>query len=63
MTGKPAAIISGTDSGSGFYYGPGGDWRQQYLFPIVQALLQLLILEVLCWLCLGLAKMSKKGKK
>lgn len=62
MTTKPASIISG-DNVQGYAYGPGGDWQQQYLFPIVQALLQLLVLEVLCWIVIGLAAMFKGDKK
>ena len=60
MTAKPASILSGESNQA---YGPGGSWQLQYLNPIVWALLQLVVLEVLCWLCLGLAKLSMKGKK
>lgn len=60
MTAKPASILSGQNNQA---YGPGGSWQLQYLNPIVWALLELIVLEVLCWVCLGLAKMSMKGKK
>ena len=52
LTGKPASIISGLNNkeGFGFTYGPGGDWKAQYLFPVVWALLQILVLEILAWI-------------
>lgn len=63
MTGKLASIISGLNDRQGaFNYGPGGGWQQQYLFPITWALLQLLVLEILCWVVIGLASMFKKKK-
>jgi hypothetical protein len=63
LTGKPASIISGLSGNQGFgYYGPGGDWKSQYLFPVVWAVLQLLVLEVLGWIFV-LANRPVKRKK
>jgi hypothetical protein len=46
-----ASKISGLHNGQYFGYGgPGSGWKGEYLFPIVWAILQLLILEILGWI-------------
>lgn len=50
LTGKPASIISGLKGNQGFYYGPGGDWKSQYLFPVVWVIVQVVALEILAWI-------------
>lgn len=52
LLAKPASIISGLSKDSyGYGFGgPGGEWKTQYLFPIVWALLQIVALEVLGWI-------------
>jgi uncharacterized membrane protein len=50
LTSKLASIISGLHTNNqGYYFGPGGGWKDQYLFPIVWAILQIIVLEVLAW--------------
>jgi hypothetical protein len=64
MTGKPASIISGISGDQGYFYGgPGGDWQNQYLFPVVWALLQLLILEILGWILVLANRPVKRTRK
>ncbi len=61
MSGKPASIISGLGNNPGYYfYGPGGEWKSQYLFPIVWVLVQILILEILAWVCIFAGILAKK---
>ncbi|HZP55277.1 MAG TPA: hypothetical protein VFB03_00705 [Candidatus Saccharimonadales bacterium] len=63
MTGKPASIISGLSGPQyGFNYGPGSGWQGEYLFPIVWALLEIVVLEVLVWIFIFLAMPFKKRK-
>jgi hypothetical protein len=64
LTGKPASIISGLDSNSGgFYYGPGGGWQTQYLYPVVWVLVQLLALEIIGWIYLLVTVPAKRIKR
>ena len=64
LTGKPAAIISGLGNNPGYYYyGPGGKWQSQYLFPVVWPLVQIAALEVLAWIYLLANLVVKKVKK
>lgn len=64
MTGKPASIISGLQETNGFYYfGPGGDWQTQYLFPVVWPLIQIIVLEILCWVYVLASRPVKKIKR
>jgi hypothetical protein len=61
LTGKPASIISGLHGNGGMYYGPGGGWQTQYLYPIVWVIVQILVLEILGWVyVLGKASMKRK---
>ena len=48
VTPELASRLSGADGFSGFDTG-GPGWQTQYLHPVVWAALQLLLLEVLCW--------------
>lgn len=38
----------------------GGDWHSQYLYPLVLAILELLVLEVLGWIYVWTAGSMKK---
>ena len=53
---EPAAKLTGSDT-----FGPGGPgWQAQYLQPIVQALLQLIALELLARITIAINAMTKK---
>jgi hypothetical protein len=62
MTGQLASVISDAHNG-GFGFGPGGGWKNQYLFPIVWAVLQLVILEILGWVYVLGNRPIKKTRK
>jgi len=48
LTAEVAQMISGLDDGQNFSYaGPGNGWQNAYLFPVVWAVSQLLLLEAL----------------
>jgi len=47
VTVSLANKISGVSNGG--YGVPGGGWKNEYMFPIVWAILQLIILEILGW--------------
>lgn len=50
MTGSWANTLSGAEDGQTFTSAyPGANWQTHYLQPIVWAILQLLLLEVLVW--------------
>lgn len=35
---------------NGAGYGAGGGWKNQYLVPVVWAILQIIVLEILAWI-------------
>ncbi len=41
-------------------YSSSMDWQTQYLLPLVMAALSVIVLEVLCWLYLGVVSLAKK---
>jgi hypothetical protein len=48
---------------SGLNYGQptnGSGWKQEYLQPVVTAILQLLVLEVILWVCVWAGALMKK---
>jgi hypothetical protein len=56
-----AAVISGLNNGqypSGAF--PGAGWEGEYLYPVVLAALQILLLEVLSWIVVWFKASSKK---
>jgi hypothetical protein len=60
-TAKPAAKILGLNNNQYLSYAPpGGDWKSMYLYPVVSVILQLIVLEVLGWLWVLTAGLSKK---
>jgi hypothetical protein len=60
MTIRLASKISTVSNGVGGYGGPGGPWKNEYLFPLVWAILQIIILEILAWIyVLGKQPMRK----
>ena len=50
LTSKPANIISGVKGNSPYFYGPGGNWHSQYLYPIVWVIVEIVVLEVMAWI-------------
>lgn len=59
-TGYWASRISGM-GGEGNIYGPsGGDWKSMYLFPVVWAVLQILVLEILGWVYIWAITAAKR---
>ena len=62
LTSGLANSISGATEGQTFSSAyPGANWQTRYLQPVVWALLQLVLLELLVWLY-GSAKDSMKKK-
>lgn len=61
MTSKPASIISGLNGSQYMNYGPGSGWQSEYLFPIVWVVVQILVLEALCWVVIFLMWLVKKS--
>lgn len=61
LTGSLANTLSGAEDGQTFSAAiPGATWQSQYLQPIVWAVLQLLLLEVIAWLVIFISSMMKK---
>ncbi|HEY5550227.1 MAG TPA: hypothetical protein VIK37_03475 [Candidatus Saccharimonadales bacterium] len=54
LVGRLASVLSGVN------VAPAGDWQEQYLVPVVNAVLQLLLLEVLLWVWTALMATMKK---
>ena len=50
MTQRLASKISYVNNGPYGYAGPGNGWKNEYLFPLVWALVQLIVLEILAWI-------------
>lgn len=50
MTMRLAAKVAYVSSGPYGYGGPGGGWKNEYLFPLVWAVVQILVLEILGWI-------------
>lgn len=64
VTGRLASWISDLHSNQGYGFGGfGGGWKQEYLFPIVWALVQIIILEVLGWIYVFVTMPMKKRRK
>jgi uncharacterized membrane protein len=56
-----AAVVSNLNSGqypSGAY--PGTGWKGEYLYPVVLAVLQIILLEVLAWIFIWMKPRSSK---
>ena len=61
LTTKLAGQISGLEDGQYLSYSyPNAAWQGTYLFPVVSAALQLLALEILVWLYVGLRSLVPK---
>lgn len=61
LTAELAGTISGaTDGQYVLYTAPGADWQTQYLYPVVQALLQLVLLEIVLWLYTAIMAVVRK---
>jgi hypothetical protein len=62
-TAKPAAKILGLNNSQYLSYAPpGGDWKSQYLFPIIWVIVQLIVLEILGWILVS-GKLPFRRKK
>lgn len=61
LTGELAEMISGLDNGQSVsYVYPGAGWQGQYLHPVVSAVLQLVLLDVLIRLYVAVHSMVSK---
>jgi hypothetical protein len=61
LTATPAGRLLGLHEGQYPAYAyPGVDWKGQYLFPVVFAVLELLLLEVLGWVYVAVHSVVKK---
>lgn len=64
VTTRLANTLSGIDEGqAGAFNVPGADWKVTYLHPVVWALLQIIVLEVVIWayvLAAGFFKAKRK---
>jgi hypothetical protein len=61
ITAKWAGSLSGLSNNQYVsYMYPGTGWKGQYLYPVVYALLELLVLEVLGWIYVLVASSMKK---
>lgn len=61
LTAKLAGSLSGADESQYIMYSaPGADWQAQYLYPVVHALLQLVLLEIVLWLYTTIMAAAKK---
>ena len=58
LTARLSGNISGVDNGFG--YATSGGWQVEYLQPVVWALLQIILLEIVVRIYLYLAQMMKK---
>jgi hypothetical protein len=61
VTGRWAGMLSGLDDGQ--YFGsapPGSSWQGEYLYPVLWAALQLLVLEILGWIYVLARSMVKR---
>lgn len=54
-TGRLASFISGL-SGNNLGFGGGGGWKNEYLFPIVWAIVQIIVLEILAWIYIWVSR-------
>ena len=64
ITGRLSSWIVGSHNGPYFgFAGPGGGWKDEYLFPLVAAVVQLLALEVLIWVYVWVPKLVIKPFK
>ena len=60
ITAQPAGKLLGLkDNQYVSYIGPGSGWKVQYLYPVVQVILELIVLEILGWIYV-LARESMK---
>lgn len=62
VTARPAGKLLSLKDGQYLSYNyPGAGWKAQYLYPVVQLVLELIVLEVLAWIyILTAASMKKK---
>jgi flagellar biosynthesis protein FlhB len=61
ITAKWAGSLSGLSNNQyASYMSPGTGWKGQYLYPVVYALLELLVLEVLGWIYVWASSAFKK---
>lgn len=67
ITSDLAATLSGVKGQEGFFGGayapPGAGWEQLYLYPIVWMAVQIIALEILAWLVVGVNMAIKTPAK
>lgn len=61
MTGDLASTLSGLKDGHQVisYAPPDANWRQMYAYPTISAALQIIALELLAWVILGVSLLIK----
>lgn len=64
ITGELAGVISGAEKGH-YFGGLGSEagWQAGYLYHVVWALLQIVLLEILAWIVIGLRAAFRLVKK
>ena len=61
VTARPAGkLLSLKDNQYVSYSYPGTGWKVQYLYPVVQLVMELIVLEVLAWIYIWTAGSMKK---
>ena len=55
--------LVGIDYGSDGGFGPSVDVKQSYIYPAVWAALQIVVLEVLAWIIIGIEMLIKPSAK
>lgn len=61
LTSELSGIISGVEEGQYISFAaPGAGWQAQYLQPVVNAALQLILLEIILWVWAALKSVAKK---
>ena len=64
LTSHLAGLLLGLREGTYISYAsPGSDFKTQYLYPVVLAVLEILLLEILIWLYVLLGGVFKDRKK
>lgn len=61
VTSRWSGILSGLEDGQYMMFTPpNSGWQEMYLQPVVWVLVQLAVLEVLCWLYVGVRMLGRK---
>ena len=61
VTSRLSARISGLHGNQYYNYAPpGSGWHAEYLYPLVSVFVELIVLEVLCWIYVWTVGSMKK---